>query len=124
MIRPKGFEHEKLDCVVRALSLAGNVPYKEVHTVLKKHGRKDAHLTYTGRMNMQSILKDLGLKAKSVKRNGSVEKFLRLFPKGNYFVMKSSHAFAVLDGVAHDLRSEHSHVQEAWMIDKMIEGPK
>jgi hypothetical protein len=115
IIRPVGFENERLDCTVRALSLALNIPYEIVHNKLKEHGRKDGHRYI---MNVVKVCKELGFTAKQVKRSGSVKSFLEKNPKGNFYCEKSGHAFAVIDGVAHDLKKEQSHIIGAWKIIK------
>lgn len=58
---------ERLDCVVRAMSLAAGVSYQHAHDVLEKVGRKYRKPTSDGQMNKAAKL--LGLE--------------RRFPKGS-----------------------------------------
>tara|TARA_R100000750_G_C2304204_1_gene79966 strand:- start:158 stop:538 length:381 start_codon:yes stop_codon:yes gene_type:complete len=115
MFRPEGFENENRDCTVRGLAIAANIPYEKVHAVFKKFGRKNRCGIFTKPI-INKVFKELGINAKQVKRSGSLEKFLRLFPKGNYYVFKSGHAFAVIDGNISDSTKLGSHIQGAWKI--------
>lgn len=54
-----------------------------------------------------------------VKRSGGLQGFLRKFPIGNYYCQKRGHAFAVIDGVAHDCKHAQSHIQCAYKIEKI-----
>lgn len=122
--RPQGFENECRDCTVRALSLASNIPYEKVHEVFKKHGRKNRCGIYVEKV-IHSVCKDLNIIAKQVKRSGSLHRFLKEHPKGNYFCTNHNHAYTVIDGVAHDVKSEWVHIKAAYLIikeDKLIGG--
>ncbi len=117
--RPEGFENEERDCTVRALSLAGNIQYENVHKAFEINGRKDRHCVMIEPI-LHKVCKLLNLKAKQVKRSGTLKKFINQFPKGNYFCIKRGHAFAVIDGVSHDEDLMNSHIQGAWLITKII----
>ena len=112
-----GFEKERADCCVRALSLASNLSYEEVYQAFKKCGRKNSQGTPI--KIIKKTLKLLPINVKQVKRSGSVNKLIRLFPKGNYFCYKYNHAFAMIDGITHDLISTNSHINGAWLITKL-----
>ena len=113
--RPEGYEKERRDCTVRALATASKIPYEQVHSAWKLCGRKDK-CTVRTKPRFQKVCKLLNIKAKQVKRHGTVEKLVRQFPKGRLFCTKRSHAFAVTDGIAHDLDRIKSHIQGAWLI--------
>ena len=115
--RPQGFEKEKLDCTVRAFSLTSNLSYEKVHEVFKANGRKEGKRFFVDKV-IKKICEELNLEIKLVKRSGTVSKFIKLFPKGNYYCIKRGHAFAVIDGVAHDLTRPHSIIRYAWLIKK------
>ena len=113
--RPEGFENEKQDCAVRALSLAGNIPYEKSHDAFEQLGRKFGHGIKSNEV-LQKVCKILKLEARQIKRSGSVNKLIRKYPHGNIYCRKRNHAFAVINGVAHDLESNNSHVKGAWII--------
>ena len=117
--RPQGFEKETRDCTIRALSLVANLPYMRVHSAFKEMGRKDGHGIIVNKV-LQRVFKMLKLEAKQIKRSGSVNKLIRDNPKGNIFCLKRAHAFALIDGVTHDLDEPNSHIKGAWIITKMI----
>ena len=48
--RPLGYESEKNDCTIRALSLSGNIPYEKVHNAFTLIGRKKGHRVYTKKL--------------------------------------------------------------------------
>ena len=85
---------EKLDCVVRAFTVATGKPYQDVHAALKAAGRKDGRKTKTSTSNRAA--KALGLKRIDLKPKMTVKKFLddsEHVPALAAFV--SGHAFGV-----------------------------
>lgn len=113
-IRPNGFENESRDCTVRALSLASNLPYEKVHKAWELVGRREKHGIVAKRY-MQKVCDILGIDAKQVRRSGTLNKLKAKFNKGKYFCLKRGHAFAVIDGVAHDVDG-NVHIKGAWLI--------
>jgi hypothetical protein len=114
--RPVGFTHESQNCVVRALSMAANIPYKDVHAAFNAAGRPDKHGINT-KKTIQKVCKMLNLEAKQVKRSGSLDKLKAEFPNESLFVTMRSHAFPVIRGVAHDVHV-NAHIKGAWVITK------
>lgn len=109
---------EKLDCTVRAYSIALEIPYDYAHSILKSSGRKDRHRfnscgAYTRRIG------------KSCKRSGSVGKFLRDNPIGRFILQVRGHVFAVVDGTPHDkvIINEKWHVSGARRITQLLSTP-
>jgi len=115
---PKQFESERADCTVIALAMALNVPYEFAHQVLKTHGRKDKRGFYIEKA-IQSVCKELGFTAKQIKRSGSVRKFIKNNPAGNFLCTKRGHAFAIIDSVPFNLDTIDSHLLGAWKIEKI-----
>ena len=114
--RPEGFRNETKDCTVRALSLAGNLPYEKVHEAFKKYGRRDGH-GIASKYIFKKVCKTLNLKTKNIQRSGTVRKLIKRYPKGNIFCLMRGHAFAVIDGVSHDVYSDGCRIREAWIIN-------
>lgn len=99
------YTSESNDCSVRATSIALGKPYKTVHEVFKKHGRKWGKGVTI--ITLLAVLKDVtkdNIKtvASDVIRKHTLSTFIRENPKGKYVIVKSRHAFAVIDGVAYD----------------------
>jgi hypothetical protein len=115
--RPIGFESEKRDCTVRALSLCMNIPYEQVHKVCKIAGRRNKRGFYFTKHALE-IFEALKLYSWNIKRSGSVEKLIRTYPEGRLLVIRRGHAFCVIDGVPHDAGSLKCHVQMAWLLEK------
>jgi hypothetical protein len=111
---PRTIEAETNDCVVRALSLAFNRDYSEVHTLCAKVGRK-------ARRGMLRAQTDKVIQLLSNKSDAKLERYARgerctlaTFakenPTGNFIVIKSGHAVALIDGVYHDNTSGQSNL--------------
>jgi uncharacterized protein YbaR (Trm112 family) len=113
--RPDGFNHEKRDCTVRAFSLATNIEYSIVHETFKIFGRKDKHGVYLKKL-MPKICKDLGIEFKMVKRSGTVRKLIAKYPQGNFVCTVAHHAFPIIEGVPHDLKSLNQRILQAWWV--------
>lgn len=105
---PRTIQQESNDCTVRATSLAMNLPYDVIHKAFALHGRR------TGKgvtiITLMGVLTDLTDRKMQVVANHSIRKqtlgsFIKTHPKGRFVVVKRGHAFAVIDGVAHDAHS-------------------
>lgn len=99
------YASEQNDCSVRATSIALSKPYKSVHKTFLKHGRKwgKGVTIITLMATLRDITgDDLKIVASDVVRKQSLSTFIKENPKGRYVIVKSRHAFAVIDGVAYD----------------------
>ena len=116
-------ERQRADCTVVALAIASDIPYSKALEVMKKFGRKDNGCSYKTKKKVTRIFKEVGLKATQVKRSGTLDKFLRQFPKGVYYCLKRGHAFVVIDGKAEN-QTEGCLIKGAWKIenDALCEG--
>jgi len=98
-----GFEHEKNDCTVRALSFFRNIDYKTAHSMMKCIGmRKDGRGAYFP--HYRTLFEASGAWIPVAGSTGpkTVGSFLKKFPKGKYAVIIKGHMFTVIDGVVHD----------------------
>lgn len=107
---PRSIDVERNDCVVRALSLAFNRDYMDVHKVCATAGRKPQKgMT---RDKTEKALKQLSNKtdASLIKlargKRQTLATFARDNNKGNWLVIKRGHAVALIDGVYHDSSSQ------------------
>ena len=117
--RPEGFEQERRDCTVRALSLVANISYEKVHNAWENAGRKNRK-GIVARKVLQKVCKSLNLEAKQVKRSGTLKKLIVQYPEGKLFCLKRGHAFALIDGVIHDENRLSSHIKGAWLISRKV----
>ena len=102
------FSNESNDCTVRATCLAMSKPYKSIHKVFAKHGRKSGQGVTLA--TLMAVLLDITKNKMSIVANHAVKKhtlagFIKTHPKGKYVIVKRGHAFAVVDGVALDAHS-------------------
>lgn len=135
---------ENKDCAVRALMTVTGISYQEAHSLLAKHcGRKDKKGTNTNRLialldNIR-VIKTLGFTATRVhsshrevnplgrrRQMGTVtlRSFIQANPKGTFFVLKRSHAFAVVDGVVIDTWEPGGRckVTYAWKLEPLAQA--
>ena len=114
--RPDSLAESK-DCVVRALSLAFNKPYLDVHAICAKVGRRkhqgmrtpaiDAAIgMLTGNMadGLQQTTKYNRVHTDKHPRL-TFAQFAAKYPKGRFVVVMRGHALALIDGVYHDMYS-------------------
>ena len=94
------FEHEKLDCTVRAVALARQISYIEAHSLLKNWGRKDRHKfnNWLGFIAIQPWAKAVEFSTVWLTLN----QFLKDHPLGTYILRMKGHVFAVNKGCVLD----------------------
>lgn len=106
----EGYLDERRDCAVRALAAAADIPYYQAHEIFKWGGRRRCASYRT-----LLTLTDIGLRG--IFNSMSLATFLKLNPKGDFFVVKRGHAFAVKDGVIFDDSKLGGRVQVRWYMD-------
>lgn len=105
---PREYSDERNDCTVRATSLALNKPYKEIHKAFSDKGRrwgKGVNLA-----TLETVLTGFVGNTLETHRHWqhgrlTLKRFIDYHPTGKWVVIKRGHAFAVIDGVAHDAHS-------------------
>lgn len=104
---PRTVDGESNDCVVRALSLAFNKPYEEVHALCAKIGRDNGRGMRWGQVDLaiQELTGNGIAKMDRLTRKQTFSTFARDHKVGNYVVIKRGHAVALIDGVFHDAGS-------------------
>ena len=98
-----GFSEEKNDCVVRSYAIATGLEYKEAYRLLEIWGRKQN----TGVMLIHFIASEKNffphIFTDCKRKNLTVGRFIKENPNGKYIVAIKGHAFAVIDGIVHDM---------------------
>lgn len=110
-----GFKGETRDCVCRAISIATEMPYREVYDMINEYGKRErTGKRKSGKSNartgvykntIRKIMEDLGWKWHPTMQIGSgCTTHLRAdeLPNGRLIVSVSKHLVAVIDGVIHD----------------------
>lgn len=91
---------ENNDCMVQALATVLDKPYFEVHSQLKRMGRRrNCGTPY--RICVKAMLMYGIAIANPVHRYITHARFLAQNPKGKFLVMSRSHAWAVKDGISY-----------------------
>jgi len=91
---------ERNDCMVQALANVLDKPYFEVHSKLRRLGRRNRCGT-PNRICVKAMLA-YGISIYSpITRHITHAQFLAQNPKGKFLVMSRSHAWAIKDGVAY-----------------------
>lgn len=118
MHTPGAHAHERLDCSVRAVSVACGVPYTVAHALHREHGRRDRGRT--SQRTLEAVARRLRLKRATGVQRITLAAFLRSYPEGKFLVRRRDHLFAVVDGTVHDWpvgTGPRSRVLEAWHTD-------
>lgn len=104
---------ERNDCAVKALAIAASKPYEEVHSVFKKHGRRNRRGTplhiifraareYSPNVEYKPIRKPCGGKY-------TARTIGQALPKGNYIIHYNGHVAAMVDGMVEDWTDGRCH---------------
>lgn len=106
---------DRNNCALNAMAIVFNLPYYEVYSKFKQFGRvggKGSSLvTVTAVLNCFSWYREADVPiSKWIKTKGknptklrmTLDKFAKQYPKGKYYVIKSRHALALIDGVWYD----------------------
>jgi hypothetical protein len=89
------------NCTVRALAIAANINYSLADSISSSAGRKRGR-GFNSITTIEHARKH-GVSSRKLRfKNMTVQKFLRRYPSGRYYVAVTGHAFAVIDGVIYD----------------------
>ena len=127
---PRKFSSERLDCSVRALSVATGRPYEVVHAELARQGRQNGkHTLWTalvraagnlGLARLAYVVGECGeYGAKGAAKLLTLTQFVRDHRRGRYLLNTRTHSFALIDGVVHDYRhgaGARSRITSAWRV--------
>lgn len=115
-------ESERNDCTVRALTITTNSTYQDAYTLLSNFGRKPNKGT-----NIRKFFK----KNKSVlgssftklpfRKPITLNKFVKKYTLGTYYVRISKHVFVVKDGIAIDIAKPKPfcRITDAWEVKSL-----
>lgn len=109
---------EKLDCVVRAIAIAFDIQYSTAHWIAESQfARKPGHKTKW--KNWVPWMEKHCIERKEFKPRRTVEKFLQQNPEGRWVCRIRGHAFAVIDGIIHDITRvpPKARIVMAWRVE-------
>jgi hypothetical protein len=109
-----GYKGRAGDCVVRAIAIAAQKPYREVYDAINalavgeraRRGRGSSARSGVGRTTYELYLREIGWEWVATMQVGSgcrVHLRTEELPKGRLVVRLSRHLTAVIDGVIHDI---------------------
>ena len=117
---------DRNNCALNAMSIVFNQPYYHVAETFKKLGRvRGKGVTVRTIMTALNVFKH-GSDYEAIdkyqlptKMRMSLAKFAKMYPKGKYYVIKSGHALALIDGVWHDnqVPNPRSYVKYFFKVD-------
>ena len=115
-------EHERNDCTVRALAISTGRPYHDCYMMLANFGRKPNKGT-----NIRKFLKnnkmvfEFVFKKLRFRKQITLNKFIKKYPLGTYYVRITKHVFVVKDGVAIDMTKPRPYcrITDAWEVTSL-----
>lgn len=121
---PTGLDRN--NCALNAMAIVLNKPYYEVYQAFKSFGRRGGKGS-TIKMITCALNAFKGLSREELEKNFqyptkvklSLSKFAKMYPKGKYYVIKSRHALALIDGVWYDnqVPNPRSYVKYFFKVD-------
>lgn len=115
----------KNDCTVVALSASTGISYDRAFNFLELCGRKHKRGFNSSKMIEEYNSRNGNVFEHVVKsKKIIVRKFVKMFPKGTFYVRKRGHAFVVKDGVVVEMHdgavTPRSFIQDAWQFKKEV----
>jgi hypothetical protein len=117
---------DRNNCALNAMSIVFRMPYYHVAETFKALGRGKGK-GVSVRMITQALNTfkhypneaDINNYQMPTKMKMSLAKFAKMFPKGKYYVIKSRHALALIDGVWYDnqVPNPRSYVKYFFKVD-------
>jgi hypothetical protein len=93
---------DRSNCTVRTLANVAGIEFELADEIATKAGRKRNQGAWPKEI-IAVAKKHYGLNFRKLKFNRyTVNKFIRKYPKGRYWVSRRGHSFAIIDGVVYD----------------------
>lgn len=117
---------DRNNCALNAMAIILNKPYYEVYKTFKEHGRVTGKGSSIRMITVALNVLQKGTPEKAMedfkmptKIKMSLAKFAKQYPKGKYYVIKSNHALALIDGVWYDnqVPNPRSYVKYFFKVD-------
>lgn len=117
---------DRNNCALNAMAIVLSKPYYEVYGEFENFGRVEGKgtsvkaitcvLNSFKRLPKKELAKQFQM---PTKLRMSLAKFAKQYPKGKYYVIKSGHALALIDGVWHDnqVPNPRSYVKYFFKVD-------
>jgi len=114
--------YERNDCTVRTLAITTKTPYLRAFAILSNAGRKRNR-----GFHIQKFLKtnkrvcNHFFRKLSFRNPITVNKFVKRYPKGTYYVLIRGHVFAIIDGTVYDVIQPKpgQRIKVAWRVESI-----
>ena len=107
----------RADCTVRALASVAEITYALAEEIAADAGRKPGRRFKAPLVIEQA--KARGIRFRKLRFSGkTLSKFIRQHPTGRYYLRKTGHALAVVDGKPSDGTGLGSIITHAWQLTK------
>ena len=117
---------DRNNCALNAMAIVLNKPYYEVYKTFKKHGRVGGKGSSVRMITVALNVLQKGTPEKAMedfqmptKLKLSLSRFAKMYPTGKYYVIKSNHALALINGVWYDnqVPNPRSYVKYFFKVD-------
>lgn len=117
---------DRNNCALNAMAIVFRMPYYHVFKTFKDLGRVTGKGSSVRVITMALNVLKQGTPEKAINNwqmptqvKISLAKFAKMYPKGKYYVIKSRHALALIDGVWHDnqVPNPRSYVKYFFKVD-------
>jgi hypothetical protein len=114
---------DRNNCALNAMSIILGKPYYEVYKTFSKHGRVGGKGSSVRMITVALNVLKQGSPEKAInnwqmptKLKLSLSKFAKMYPTGKYYVIKSNHALALIDGVWYDNQEPNPRSYVKWFF--------
>ena len=117
---------DRNNCALNAMAIVLNKPYYDVYRTFKDHGRVTGKGSSVRMITTALNVLKQGSPEKAInnwqmptKIKMSLAKFAKQYPNGKYYVIKSNHALALINGVWYDnqVPNPRSYVKYFFKVD-------
>jgi hypothetical protein len=117
---------DRHNCALNAMAIILNKPYYDVYRTFKDHGRVTGKGSSVRMITTALNILKQGSPERAMnnwqmptKLKLSLSRFAKQYPKGKYYVIKSNHALALIDGVWYDnqVPNPRSYVKYFFKVD-------
>jgi hypothetical protein len=117
---------DRNNCALNAMAIILAKPYYEVYKTFSKHGRVGGKGASVRMITVALNVLQKGTPEAAMenfqmptKLKISLSRFAKMYPKGKYYVIKSRHALALIDGVWYDnqVPNPRSYVKWFFKVD-------
>lgn len=112
-------DSERNDCTVRALAISTGKPYEECYAILANFGRKPNKGTNIRKFFKNNrVVLGHGFHKLKFRKQITLNKFIKKYSTGTYYVRISRHVFVIKDGVAIDMvrPKTYCRITDAWAV--------